>query len=224
MKEKMILFGEAIRSSTMWHGEIGMAYNSFYMPSLGCGTPSTTLAKQDCKEIQKPIVNAILPKTGIARSAPRAVLFGAAQFGGMGLKHLTSLKGHTRLQYILGHLRYGDATGRLIQMLLEYTQLECGCRGNPLAQYYNNYLALFINANWITEVWEHLHTYKATVEVDGLWQPEANRDQDMVKMETLIVAGRLMNKELKDINYCRIYLQAFFISDIMNLEGNNIKG
>jgi hypothetical protein len=28
---------------------------------------------------------------------------------------------------------------------------------------------------------------------------------------------------LKDINYCRIYLQAFFISDITNLEGNKIK-
>jgi hypothetical protein len=81
MKEKAILFGEAIRSSTIWRGESGMAYNAFYMPSLGYGTPATTLTKQDCEEIQKPVVNAILPKMGIARSVPRAVIFGTAQFG-----------------------------------------------------------------------------------------------------------------------------------------------
>jgi hypothetical protein len=168
MKEKAILFGEAIRSSTRWRGESDMAYSTFYMPILGHGTPVTTLTKQYCEEIQKPVVNAILPKMGIARSALRAVIFVTAQFGGLGLTHLTAMQGHTRLQYLLGHLRGGDATGSIMQMLLEYTQLECGCRGNPLAQYYNNYSALIINTNWITEVWEHLHTCKATVEVDGL--------------------------------------------------------
>jgi hypothetical protein len=148
-----------------------MAYNDFYMPSMGYGTPVTTLTKKECEEIQRSVVNAILPNMGIARSAPRSVVFGRAQFEGLRLTHLAALQGHTRLQYLLGHLRCGDATGRLKQMSLEYTQLECGCRGNPLAQDYNNYSALLINMNWITEVWEHLQTCKAKVEIDGLWQP-----------------------------------------------------
>jgi hypothetical protein len=101
MKEKAILFGEAIRISTMWRGEIGMVYNAFYMPSLGYGTPVTTLTKKDCEEIQRPVVNAILPKMGIARTIPRAVVFGTAQFGGLGLTHIASLQDHTRLQYLL---------------------------------------------------------------------------------------------------------------------------
>jgi hypothetical protein len=162
-------------------------------------------------------VNAILPKMGIAQSAPRAVIFGTAQFGGLSLTHLIAIQGNTRLQYLLGHLRCGDATGRLKQMLIYYTQLECGCLGNPLAQDYNNYSALIINTNWIMKVWLRLNTCKATVEVYGLWQPEANREHDMVIVETFIASGRFTNKELKDINYCRIYLQAFFISDITTL-------
>jgi hypothetical protein len=170
-KDKAVLYVEAIWSSTIWRGESDMACNSFYMPSMGFGTPDTTLSKKDCEEIQRPVVNAILPKTGIARTAPIAVVFGTAQYGGLGLTHLAALQGHTRLQYLLGHLRCGDATGRLMQMLLEYTQLECRCRENPLAQDYNNYSALLINMNWITEVWEHLHTCKAKVEIYGLWQP-----------------------------------------------------
>jgi hypothetical protein len=60
--------------------KIGMAYNSFYMPSLGYGTPATTLTQKECEEIQRPAVNAILPKMGIARSALRAVVFGTSQF------------------------------------------------------------------------------------------------------------------------------------------------
>jgi hypothetical protein len=158
MKEKAILYGEAIRSSTIWRGESSMAYNSFYMPSLGYGTPATTLSMKDCEEIQRPVVNIILPKIGIARTAPRSVVFGTAQCGGLGLTHLAALQGHTRLQYIMGHLRCDDSTGRLVQMLLGYTQLECGCRGNPLAQEYNNYSAPLINTNWITKVWGHLQT------------------------------------------------------------------
>jgi hypothetical protein len=150
MKENSILFGEAIRSSTMWRGKSGMAYNTLYMPILGYGTPATTLTKQDCEEIQKPVVTAILPKMGIVRFATRAVVFGTSQFGGLGLTHLAAMQGHTRLQYLLGHLRCDDAMGSLMQMLLEYTQLECGCRDNPLAQDYNTYYALLINKNWIT--------------------------------------------------------------------------
>jgi hypothetical protein len=97
MKEKAILFGEAIMSSTMCRGESGMAYNAFYMPNMGYGTPVTKLSKKECEEIQRPVVNAILPKMGIARTVPRTLVFGTAQYGGMGLIHLAALQGHTRL-------------------------------------------------------------------------------------------------------------------------------
>jgi hypothetical protein len=83
MKEKAILFDEAIKSSKMWRGESSMAYNAFYMPSLGYGTPATTMTHKDCEEIQRLVVNEILPKMGIARSAPSSVFFETAQFGGL---------------------------------------------------------------------------------------------------------------------------------------------
>jgi hypothetical protein len=145
-----------------------MVYNSFYMSILGYGTPSTTLTKKVFEEIQRPIMNAILHTMVVAWSAPMSIVFGMAHIGVLEITYIVALQGHTRLQYILGHLRCGDATEWLMQMLLEYTQLERGCRGNTLAQYYNKYSALIINTNWITEVWEHLHPCKVTVEVEGL--------------------------------------------------------
>jgi hypothetical protein len=201
----------------MWRGESAVAYNSLYMLSLGYGVPATTLTKEECEDIQRPVVNAILPKMGIARSAPRKVVFGTKQYGGLGLTHLAAL------QYFLGHLRCEDTTGELMQMLLEYTQLECGCRGNQLQQDYKKYECLLLNKNWITEVWGHLSTCKATVEINGLWEPKENRKSDLAIMERLLASGRFSGKELQQINYCRIYLQVFFMSDIANVKGTEVE-
>jgi hypothetical protein len=62
-----------------WHGVQLLLH-----AELGIWDTATTLTNKDCEELQKPVVNAILPNMGIARSAPRAVVFGKSQFGGLG--------------------------------------------------------------------------------------------------------------------------------------------
>jgi hypothetical protein len=78
MTEKASLYATAIQRSSVWKGESGLAYNSFYLPSLGYKTPATNLTQQECYNIQKPVVNTILPKMGIIRKAHRSVVFGTA--------------------------------------------------------------------------------------------------------------------------------------------------
>jgi hypothetical protein len=79
MSKKSVLFGEAIMGSSLWRSESAVAYNSFYLPSLGYGMCATTLSFQECEDIQRPVINAILPKMGIKRKAARAVVFWKAQ-------------------------------------------------------------------------------------------------------------------------------------------------
>jgi hypothetical protein len=123
MTEKASLYATAIQRSAIWKGESGLAYNSFYLPSIGYGTPATTLTQQECYNIQKPVVNGILPKMGISRKAHRSVVFGTAQFGGLGLEHLAAYQGHNCLKYLMGHLRCNSTTGKLMRSMLDYTQL-----------------------------------------------------------------------------------------------------
>jgi hypothetical protein len=139
MKENASLFATDITRSSVWKGESGLAYNSFYLPSIGYGTPAKTLFQQECYDIQKPVANAILPKIGISRKAHRSVVFGTAQFGGLGMEHLAVYQGHNRLQYLMGHLRCNITTGKLMRSILDYTQLECGCSGNVLEEDYERY-------------------------------------------------------------------------------------
>jgi hypothetical protein len=64
MIDKVFLYSNAICNSTMWRGESAVASNSFYMPSLGYGVPAKTPTKEECEDIQRAVVNAILPKMG----------------------------------------------------------------------------------------------------------------------------------------------------------------
>jgi hypothetical protein len=43
MIDKVILYSNVIRNSTMWRGDRAVEYDSFYMPSLGYGVPATML-------------------------------------------------------------------------------------------------------------------------------------------------------------------------------------
>jgi hypothetical protein len=90
MTEKASLYTTDIKGSSVWKGESGLAYNSCYLPSIGYETPATTLSQQECYNIKKPVVNAILPKMGIIIKAHRSVVFCTAQFGGLGLEHIAA--------------------------------------------------------------------------------------------------------------------------------------
>jgi hypothetical protein len=134
MREKAESYGEAIRGSILKRGESSTAYNCYCMPSIAYGTPATTLTFKECDDIQKPVVIAILPKMGITSKAPRAVVFSTPRYGGIRLDHLAAVQIHGQLQYLLGHLRCKDTTGKLIRMMMEFAQMECGCTGNVFEQ------------------------------------------------------------------------------------------
>jgi hypothetical protein len=164
-EQKASLYAIAIQHSSVWKGESGLVYNSFYLPSIGYKSPSTTLTQQECYNIQNPVVNTSFPKTGISRKAHRSVVFGTAQFCGLGLKNLAAYQGHSRLQYLMGHICCNITTGKLMRSMMDCAQLECGCTGNVLEQDYGRYSLVIMTENWITGIWEHLHWCKSTLKI-----------------------------------------------------------
>jgi hypothetical protein len=128
------------------------------MPSIAYDTPVTTLSFKEC-DVQKPVVNAILPKMGITSKAPRAVVLGTTRYGRIGLNHLAAVQSHGQLQYLLRHLRCQDTTGQLIRMMMEFTQMDCVCTGDVFQQSYKQYSRSIIDENWITAIWAHLERY-----------------------------------------------------------------
>jgi hypothetical protein len=69
MAENTILYGDAITRSTARRGEISISYTVFYMKILAYGAPATSMSYKECPNMQKPVINTILPNMGINRNA-----------------------------------------------------------------------------------------------------------------------------------------------------------
>jgi hypothetical protein len=107
-----------------------------HLTAVKYGTPATSLSYQECDNMQKPVVNSILPKMEINRKAAGAEVFRTSQHGGLGLDHLATFQLYGQLQYLIGSIRCNDTTGQLARMMLEFAKLECGCIGNVFEQDY----------------------------------------------------------------------------------------
>jgi hypothetical protein len=114
----------------------------------------------------------------------------------------------------MGHLRCNSTTGKLMRSMLDYTQLECGCTVNILEQDYGRYSRVFMTENWITGIWEHLHSCNSTLKITTKWKPLPNRQNDVAVMEAPTETEDFTAKDLTDINRCRIHLRVFYVSDI----------
>jgi hypothetical protein len=55
------------------------------MASLSYDTAAIYLNLKECKEIQRPVVNAILLKMGVNKNTSRNVVFGTCKCDGLGL-------------------------------------------------------------------------------------------------------------------------------------------
>jgi hypothetical protein len=122
----------------------------------------------------------------------------------------------------MGHVRCNITTGKLMRSMLDYTHLECGCSGNVLKEDYERYSRFLLTENWITGIWEHLHSCKSTLKITAEWKPLPNCNNDVAMMESLTETEEFTAAELKEINRCRIYLRVFYISDIASLDGQGI--
>jgi hypothetical protein len=101
----------------------------------------------------------------------------------IGMDHLDVVQGFAQLQYLLGSLRTQDTTVDLYQMLLEYTQLECGTDTPILEADCTMHEPTLLTKNWITECWRYLSLCKCTVSITGLWAPIKARQGDKALMD-----------------------------------------
>jgi hypothetical protein len=150
------------------------------------------------------------------------VVLGTSKYGGLRLDYLAAVQGFGQLQYLIGSLRTKDTTGDLYQMLLEYTQLECGTATPILETIFGRYEHAILTKNWIMECWRYLSLCNASVTISGLWAPTKGRLRDVVLMDAFTRHG-LSDKQMRDANRCRIYLRAFYVSDIMDLGEKSIE-
>ena len=210
----------SMRAATLTKDEATMSYTRIYIPSLRYGLGTCYLPPKDLLQIQRPAVNAILPKMGFNRHLPRAVVYGPADKGGLGLPSLIFEQGLQQLLFLARHLRSPLSPLRtLFQIGIEWFRMLAGYNSCPL---FDTHLDLrhVEFAPWFVSVQLFLRTINHTVDIPNLYCPQILRERDQPIM-TLPKAG-FSQKELLLVNRCRLFLQVHMVSEICTARGGHL--
>jgi hypothetical protein len=77
-------FARGCVKAPMTRYEAATAYWTMWLPSITFGFSSTTMAHRQLDQIQKPMINAILPKMGYSSKTTRDVVYGPRKYLGIG--------------------------------------------------------------------------------------------------------------------------------------------
>jgi hypothetical protein len=136
---------------------------STILKSLEYPMPLTTLNPQTWVSIMSPVLQVCLPKAGICRSFPRAVVFAPLKYQGLGIPHPMSLQVFHHLDILLRHLANRTKTGTYLEANLQAHQLETGTSFGLLQQVSDDTGAL-ASDTWLKRVWVLLDLLHIRVE------------------------------------------------------------
>jgi hypothetical protein len=77
-----------------------------------------------------------------------------------------------------------------------------------------------MEAKWLQSLREYLRHIGGSLQLDSSYIPSLERVHDHHIMDIIIQSAKFTPKEIKTLNYCRMYLQAVTLSDITNAAGN----
>jgi hypothetical protein len=155
---------------------------------------------------------------GVCHNFPRALVYSSLKYAGLGIQHLHTIQEITRLKDILQHNYANTITGHLYRTSLEYLILELGM-GTSLHQVdYERFNGLVTNS-LVKSTWEFINHHKITL-VHDIVVPQ-NMTGGVLLMPILCQKD-LQPQELKAINQCRLYLNAYYLSDIATASGKSL--
>jgi hypothetical protein len=73
--------------------DASLAYNCYYIASIGYTLAATKMSVDQCDAIQSPVICATLKKMGINRNVARKIVFGTKTLGGLEMHDLYTIQG-----------------------------------------------------------------------------------------------------------------------------------
>ena len=148
---------------------------------------------------------------------PRAVVFGPTKYGGMEWDSPLSITLFEQVKLIVGSLRLGDTVGKLLSIQLTWIQLIAGIE-TPILDEKKS--LKYVPTGWITTLRDKLRPLKIDIEIENVWVPRIQRENDWCIME--YVQKSLPELMWNSINLCRLYLQAVTLVDITTFDGTTV--
>jgi hypothetical protein len=223
--KQIVAFSRKVFNAPINHWDAWLIYESRYRAMIRYPLPVTTFTNAQCIKIQRPFVNIILPKIGLNRNTPRAIIFGPKSLGGLELMDLRVEQIATQWETTRGHMKRLDRAGKGMFITAHDLQVEIGTT-KPFFQLDPDELSYTVKRTRWQYLWSSLKEYDIKMEIYNFWTPSLKYENDRNIMATALEDKVLRNsrwKMMQHINQCRLYVKAFNVSDLTK-DGLSIYG
>ena len=219
LKEKASKWASTVKSGRLLPYDVLPLLKSTIMKSVEYPMALTTFTAKQWEKLMSPVLMTLLPKAGICRSFPRAVVYAPLRFQGLGIPHPFAVQMTKHLDMLLRHPANRTATASFLEANVQAHQLETGTSFGIFQQVYDN-TAILASDTWVKRVWRSLDAHDVHVELDS--PPLAlRREGDCLLME-LFMDAKVDQQTLLWLNWCRMFLHAVTLSDIVTADGSKV--
>ena len=213
---KLMAFGDKMYKAPLTNYEAHIAMETRYRPMALYPFPVTMFSTDQLDRMQQKAIYKMLPKLGINRHAPQAMIFGPRRYGGRQITDLQVEQPLSNIMATIGHMRRMDEVGKALIITLRATQVKVGtatpffCLDPMDHEYVTN------NTRW-QYTWEKMYELKITVKIQNFWVPRTGKRNDVNIMEAAVKDKHYQGKEkycIISINRCRLYCKVFYLSEM----------
>ena len=184
-KEQLLDFCKSLYKAPLSHYEAHVAYQSRYKSIAKYPFPITTFSSSQLDEIQKPSICLLLPKLGLNRNMPRAVIFGPRALGGLELMNLKVEQPAINIQTTIGHLRREDRAADILLATFYDLQIEVEFDVSVFQLNPSDITYVTPNTRWLY-TWIAIKEINAKIQIWDEWVPSTDYVNDKNIMQTAV--------------------------------------
>jgi hypothetical protein len=218
MQDMATKWADAMRSGRISRQEAWIAITSTIWKSLLYPLSATNLSKVKCEQIMAPILKYGLPAIGVCRNFPRSMVFAPIKYTGLGFQHLHTMQEIARLKEIIQHTFRRTITGQLYRTSMELLYIEIGST-RDLHKLSFSTMSSLTTDSLVKSSWYFLNQNGIQLRHDISMPPQRVNDKPIMEYW---IDEDIPIDILQSLNRCRLFLHAFYVSDIADGFGTHI--
>ena len=115
-----------ILGCSLTRGECMVGCKTMCLPKIECSSAATCFSIKEAEQIQNPVLQAFLTKTGLNRNMKCAIVFGPSRCRGAEFHHQCVEQGINKTMQFVGQVCSGSQTGETMLINMETVQLMSG--------------------------------------------------------------------------------------------------
>ena len=148
------------------------------------------------------------------------VIYGPSRIYGAGFRLFKTEQGIGQIQYLLKHWTSTLQPGIAQRIAISWAQMNTGVGWSVLEDVCTP-LPHF-ESEWFRVLRDFLKSINSRIRLDNTYIPTLQRINDSYIMDHVLGSKMFQPTEIRQINYCRLYLQAVTVSDISTASGSQL--